>query len=382
MRPDRTAQSGFTLVELLVSTTLGLLLMAGIATLFVSTTRSYRENDLIAGMQDQARFAMATLSRDLTMAGYWGGMLGSGNLLPNLENESTEDDDSSAPSGLTPAQDCGPPNEPWSFYVSSAVEFRNQSSTDAISTRWNCLGNVRAGTDALALRHVSGQATGSMALGESAVTLRPYHFYLQTNGTTGTLIRWGNKANDTPTAQPLAPVSFQRYYPRIYFVRDFSLTPGDGVPALCRKELCPSGYVANADPELATCGSGGVSNAGFYSECIAEGVEDLQVVWGLDDSNDSDNIVDRYTATPLADEVKTQARSVQIHLLVRSRRSEGAHVDAKTYRLADKDAFTPATVVDAVGTPGDQKTRHYFRRAYSTTVQLRNLGIQGGTGVK
>ncbi|TDU32072.1 prepilin-type N-terminal cleavage/methylation domain-containing protein [Panacagrimonas perspica] len=382
MRPESKRQSGFTLIELLVSTTLGLLLLAGIATLFVSTNRSYRENDLIAGMQDQARFAMATISRDLTMAGYWGGMLGTGNLIPNFENTSTDDDDTSAVQGLLPAQDCGPPDIAWSFLVSSAVEFRNQDSATPITSQWRCLGNVRAGTDALAIRHVAGQTTASMALGESAVTLRPYHFYLQTNGTAGTMIRWGNKATDNPTAQPLAPNSFQRYYPRIYFVRDFSLTPGDGVPALCRKELCPSGYVADSNPELASCGAGAAGAAGFYSECIAEGVEDLQVVWGLDDPSDNDDIVDRYTATPTPDEVKTQARSVQIHLLVRSRRSDASYLDEKTYRLADKEPFIPSAVADAAGTPATQQTRHFFRRAYSTTVQLRNLGIQGGTGVK
>jgi len=382
MRSESPRQAGFTLVELLVSTALGLMLMAGIATLFVSTNRAYRENDLIAGMQDQARFAMATLSRDLTMAGYWGGMLGTGNLVPNFENTSTDDDDTTAVRGLTPAQDCGPAETPWSFLVSSALEFRNQDAATPATAQWQCLRNVRAGTDALAVRHVAGQITASMPLGASSVSLRPYHFYLQTNGTTGTLIRWGNKATDIPTAQPLAPNSFQRYYPRIYFVRDFSLKPGDGVPALCRKELCPSGYVADSNPELASCGTGAVGAAGFYSECIAEGVEDLQIVWGLDDPSDNDDIVDRYTATPTADEVKTQARSVQVHLLVRSRRSDGAHLDEKTYRLADKEAFTPGSVVDGTGTPTDQQTRHFYRRAYSTTVQLRNLGIQGGTGVK
>ena len=67
MRPDSRA-AGFTLIELLVATTLGLLLLAGIGTLFVSTSRSYRENERIAGMQDQARFAMSTLSRDLASA--------------------------------------------------------------------------------------------------------------------------------------------------------------------------------------------------------------------------------------------------------------------------------------------------------------------------
>ena len=63
-------------------------------------------------------------------------------------------------------------------------------------------------------------------------------------------------------------------------------------------------------------------------------------------------------------------------MLVRSRRSDGQHTDRKTYQLADKGPFTPANVADAVGTPGDQQTSHFYRRAYSTTIQLRNLGIK------
>ncbi|MCC2655066.1 MAG: pilin-like protein [Panacagrimonas sp.] len=389
MRPDRnlsrTRDGGFSLIELLVATTLGLLLLAGLGTLFVATSRSYRENDLIAGMQDQARFAMATLSRDLSMAGYWGGMMGTDGIVPNLANESVDDDISRATVGLPPASDCGPAGTTWTFNIAAPLEFRNQDSAGAIAGQWNCIAQARAGTDALAMRHVSGQVTGQMSGGDGDVTLRAFHFYLQTNGTLGTLTRWGAAAKAAPDAleQPaLAPMSFHRYYPRIYFVRDWSLTRGDGVPTLCRKELCPSGYASNSDPELATCGGGSASAAGYFSECIAEGVEDLQLVWGLDNLDDNDETVDHYSTAPTAAEVARQARSVQVHMLVRSRRSDGLHVDRKTYQLGDKDPFTPATTADSVDTPGDQQTRHFYRRAYSTTVQLRNLGIQGGTAIK
>lgn len=381
MRPESRAPTrGFTLVELLVATTLGLLLLAGVGTLFLSTNRSFRENDLIAGMQDQARYGMATLGRDLALSGYWGGMMGTGNLLPNLADADSLNDSSSATLALTPAQDCGAAGEAWSFRVANAIEFRNQDSGTAITSQWRCVGNHRAGTDALAIRHVAGQRTGAMQLGDSEVALRRYHLYLQTNGTVGTLMRWLNAGAGTPDAldQPaIAPMSFHRYFPRVYFVRDFSITPGDGVPALCRKELCPTGYAAGGSGELASCGeAGGSAGAlGWYTECIAEGVEDLQIVWGLEDPNDSDAIVDRYTATPQPGEVETQARSAQIHLLVRSRRGEAQHLDRKTYRLADKAAYTPSA-------ESDPALRHYYRRAYSTTVQLRNLGILAGDGIQ
>lgn len=389
MHPEfqaRTRQGGFTLIEVLVASTLGLLLLSGIGALFLATNRSYRENELVAGMQDQARFAMSTLGRDLAMSGYWGGMMGTGNLLPNLADEDTLNDVTSATDALLPANDCGPAGQPWSFQVADAVEFRNHSASTAITAQWNCIGNHRAGTDALAIRHVAGQTTDALELGESMPTLRQWHFYLQTNGTVGTLMRWLHAVPTLPDAanQPsTAPMSFHRYLPRIYFVRDFSLTPGDGVPTLCRKELCPTGYAANSNPELASCGEAGGSPGalGWFSECLAEGVEDLQIVWGLDDPNDNDAIVDQYTAAPLPADM-THVRSAQVHLLVRSRRANPQHVDEKTYRLADQEPFEPSSVADATGTAADQRTRNFYRRAYSTTVQLRNLGIVAGDGIQ
>ena len=375
-------QAGFTLVELMVASTLGLLLLAALGAVFLSASRSYRENDLVAGMQDQGRFALFTLSRDLAMAGYWGGVLGTDNLIPGLQDLDPDNDISSATEALAPTADCGPDGDPWSLRFGQAVQFRNQNSADSIASLWRCVGEHREGTDAFAVRHVAGQETGSMALGDSQVRLRPYHFYLQTNSTVGTLIRWGLEALAEPNAldQPAtAPMRFYRYYPRIYYVRDHSIEAGDGIPTLCRKELCPTGYAAGEDDESASCagGAGAPGALGYFSECVAEGVEDLQIVWGLDDPNDSDNIVDRYITDPSDEELATQARSAQIHLLMRSRRSDGQHLDQKTYRLADKPDFVPAAMSDPAGTPGDQQTRHFYRRLYSTTVQLRNLGIQG-----
>ncbi|HKY89905.1 MAG TPA: PilW family protein [Nevskiaceae bacterium] len=361
----------------MVALTLGLLLLAGLSVLFVSTNRSYRQNELIAGMQDQARFALATLTRDLAMAGHWGGQLGTSNILPNLTDTDTGNDSSSATTGLGTANDCGAPGAAWAFHLFTRAEFRNQDSGTDIDDLWQCLGHVREGTDIVAIRRVAGQATGRLAEGESSVTLRPYHFYLQTNSTIGTLMRWGANATDTPAAsdQPtLAPMTMYRYYPRIYFVRDFSRTPGDGIPALCRKELCPTGYTANVDPELATCGAAGAAptSAGFVTECVAEGVEDLQIVWGLDSSTDSDDVVERYTSTPNEIEMATQARVAEVSLLVRSRKGDATYVDDRSYRLADKAAFEPAAVSDPAGTPNDQRTTAFYRRAYSATVQMRN----------
>lgn len=373
-------QGGFTLVELMIALTLGLLLTAGLATLFIATNRSYRQNDLIAGMQDQGRFAMSTLSRDLAMAGYWGGMLGTAAISPNLLDDDITNDSSTGLAQFTANLDCGADaTRRWSFDLSARVEFRNHDAADAISSRWRCLAHVKAGTDAFVLKRVSGQMSGEMPAGQSSVRLRPYGFYLATNSTLGSLIRWGSSETGSgdATDQPaLAPKRYYRYVPRIYFIRDFSRKPGDGTPALCRKELCASRYQPDADPELASCGgasaSASASAAGYFTECLAEGVEDMQIVWGLDGSGDEDLAADRYTSVPTAAELATQARMAQVHLLLRSRRGDAAYRDEKTYTLGDKAAYTPGAVADAAGTPANQASSSFYRRIFSTTVQLRN----------
>jgi prepilin peptidase dependent protein B len=69
MRPRR----GLTMVELLVGVALGLFLVAGAATLFVSHLTSGRRLLLEARFNQDMRAAADLVVRDLRRAGYWGG---------------------------------------------------------------------------------------------------------------------------------------------------------------------------------------------------------------------------------------------------------------------------------------------------------------------
>lgn len=385
-------QAGLTLVELMISLTLGLILIAGIATLFLYTSRSNRQNASNSAMQDQARFALAALSRDIAMAGYWGGISSATTITPNTNDTSLTNDTSSASTALTAANDCGADaTSSWAFQMTRSttaevdgisqvlqwpnrVEFRNQNSGTATASIWRCIGDYRAGTDIVALRRVAGQLTGSMSSSDTQVKLRAYGYYLQTNGVTGTMIRWGAADTAAPsgTEAPLSPpMSFYRYVPRIYYVRNFARTAGDGVPTLCRKELCPSGYQAGSDSESGSCGdaTATASASGFYSECLAEGVEDLQIVWGIANGTGSSF---RYTSTPNAQDLALNARTAQIFLRMRSATGDASYTDTKTYTTGDGDAYTPSTVSEASGTAEADKAKHYYRRVYSTTVYLHN----------
>lgn len=72
-RPLNAArQRGLTLVELMISLTLGLLITLAIGYLYTGSRQTYRVNDNVARMQENGRYAMEMIGRDLRMAGYWG----------------------------------------------------------------------------------------------------------------------------------------------------------------------------------------------------------------------------------------------------------------------------------------------------------------------
>lgn len=63
-------QRGATLVELMVAGTVGFFLIAGILSLFTATKQSYRANEAMSRLQENGRYALEFLSRDIRQAGY------------------------------------------------------------------------------------------------------------------------------------------------------------------------------------------------------------------------------------------------------------------------------------------------------------------------
>jgi type IV pilus assembly protein PilW len=65
-------QRGFTLVELMIALVLGLLLMAGVAEVFSSSSKTYRVHEGLSRIQENGRFAIEFLKHDIRMADFWG----------------------------------------------------------------------------------------------------------------------------------------------------------------------------------------------------------------------------------------------------------------------------------------------------------------------
>lgn len=66
------SQKGISLVELMISITIGLILMTGVVQLFLSSRTTFSTQQALARVQESGRLAMEFLSQDIRMAGYLG----------------------------------------------------------------------------------------------------------------------------------------------------------------------------------------------------------------------------------------------------------------------------------------------------------------------
>jgi type IV pilus assembly protein PilW len=191
---------------------------------------------------------------------------------------------------------------------------------------YSCIeaGELRPDTDVVAVKRVMGDETPLADLQAGAT-------YIRTNGTVTQM-----HAVPMATVVP-APFFDREYIPRIYYIRNFSDTPGDGIPSLCRKAL-----QTGNPPSMGT-------------ECIARGIEDLQLTFGLD--SDGDGIPNRYLDDPTLVELQ-QLVTVRVFLLARTQQPDIRNTDTRSYQVSNAPAYTPAD--------------NFHRRLYSITVGVYN----------
>jgi type IV pilus assembly protein PilW len=70
LRMTRTSGRGFTLIELMIATTLGILISLGLTMLFQATAKTNRVQDAMAQLQESGRYAVSRINNDLRMASF------------------------------------------------------------------------------------------------------------------------------------------------------------------------------------------------------------------------------------------------------------------------------------------------------------------------
>lgn len=65
-------QTGMTLIEIMIALLIGAFLLGGVIQIFIGTKQTNRMQENLSRLQENGRFAMDFISKDIRMAGYWG----------------------------------------------------------------------------------------------------------------------------------------------------------------------------------------------------------------------------------------------------------------------------------------------------------------------
>lgn len=88
-------QTGFSLMELMIAITIGFIVVAGVGYLYLGSRQTFRTQDNLSTIQENSRFALDTMSRDIRMAGY----IGCGNFSSITFNNITQSPQITVPTG-------------------------------------------------------------------------------------------------------------------------------------------------------------------------------------------------------------------------------------------------------------------------------------------
>ena len=357
--------SGFTLIELMISITLGLLLIAGVGYAYLGTRTTNRIQENLAHIQEGARFAFETMSVDIRMAGFinacditarantltggttdgTGWTASSGSLwYTNLFAAPIRGFDTGAtlPSGIvaTGGDSLGV------IHADNSREYIVSSHTaTAITTTLahNVVpGDILVASDCTAALQASlfqaSASTAGSTINHAAGGTGPGNCVANLFGN-GLCV--GTAGTLTPGAR-LMKVSSHFFYIR---------NNAAGQPTLFRRTLTPvAGAVTTTDEEL------------------VEGVEDMQITYGVDTSATADGAVDDYLSVaeiisptvPGANDSQRWARvlSVKINLLMRSP-DNGITNAPQTYTF--NGATTTPTATD-----------RRLRKIFTNVIAVRN----------
>ena len=319
---SKNRQSGFSVVELMIAMLLSMVLAGAIISVFVNNNYSFKQDENIGRMQDDTRHALREIAFDLSMAGHYADLH-----IP---------DSVSYDGGLAIGQDCGPVGEANWMYRATETGTGNSLSIMAIDNATNAAvaaahscfiaGEVLDGTDVVAIKRVAGA---------EATTLSANRAYLRTNGTVGVLF-----SGTAPTAPPVAvaaPRADWEFRPSIYYIRRFANTPADNIPTLCRKALTGAG-------------------PGMTTECLATGIENLQIEYGIDTTGNGQPNV--YLSNPTLAQLQSVV-AARIFLVGRTTEIDTRYTNTKTYSVSNAPAFVP--------------NDSFHRRVFSTGVAIQNI---------
>lgn len=336
MRPSLHHQRGITLVEWMISITIGMILLAGLTALIARQSSTQAELEKSSRQIENGRYAMQLLNEDIRMAGYYGEFW-------NV-------------AGLTVPSALPDPCLTTVAALEPAMAFPIQGYDSPSAGLASCLDNANhvAGTDILVVRRADATTVEKTAAG-----VYTGQVYLQT-GLTPSGLEFTKNMGSVATDFTLfikngtTAAVLRKYLVHIYFVSPCSVmasgattctSAADGgkpIPTLKMLELSASGAMSITP--------------------LVEGIENMQIDYGID--TDTDGVPDgAFVASPVAVADWSNVMALRVHLLARSTEPTTGYVDAKTYAMGVDSTGTAQAV-----TPSGA----YKRRLFSQLIRLVN----------
>lgn len=332
----KSPPKGFSIIEFMIAITLGALLLAAASSVYITNKTTYKAQEQLARLQENARYAIYILNRDIRMAGYQGcggeEHIQLNNLIRNssgvLDYDTPLLGHDGSPGGFTPAL---PVN-----LSSNAI-----SGSDVIEVKM-------ASPTSVQLRNDMGQAW------------HPILVYHRTSIQQGDPIIISNcKYGDIFIAGSNSTASYITH--SIFHNTSFYLTLAYNTNAKVMKYNYYAFYVkdtgrANSvgDPIFALMRQ---DVSGNEVELV-EGVEQMKITYGVDTDSDKSPNVYQTAATVETNNNWNNVISVQINLLLAT--TENVSNKRQSYRFNE-----------TIYTPSDRK----LRREWQTLINIRNRGL-------
>lgn len=301
---------GFSLIELMVSVTLGLIILLAISELFVNNSRTRSEIERTSRQIENGRYTIQLLTDELSNAGFFG-----------------ETGAQTFPAVLPPA--CATTED--EIIDALGVPVFGQNNLASASAP-GCLSDYKTGNDYLAIRRASSCEAGSVNCDDFSDGA--YHVQVSACQTAspGEITLGTAEADMTATTRTCADEApIYRLLSRVYYTNNDD--------TLMRAEL---GDPAGATPYTVTS--------------LVDGIEHLHFEYGID--SDGDGVPNSYASAPATANWEDVV-AVRVWVLARNLEETPNYTDDKTYRLGDVE----------VENPDDG----FKREVYSTTVRINNV---------
>lgn len=328
-------QTGFTLVELMVSMALGLLIVLALITLLININRSNTEMAKTNRQIENGRFAMQILQADLVHAGYWGrlGFTTGGQTMPAPD---------AIPSPCASSAGWNP-----TYYKNMlAIPVQGYKNLSGAGITWSDCGisSLLANSDVLVVNHANTCAADSVNC--DGGTDKGPHIQISA-------CRDGvpQEAMYVIAPRPTAPASSSTVFP----LKGKDCAPTSIAPQF--KVVSNIYYLATSSGQPTLMRVTLENGSRSTPQPLIEGIEAFRLEYGID-SNVDGNVDGYVTCSPCSLTQLADVVAVRIYVLARNPEPTAGYTDTKSYQLG-------TTTIDAFD---DNFKRHVF----STTVRLAN----------